>query len=83
MFNICYSILHLQTAHLYIDKCHLTLDNILLFMFDKTFPHLKLSLQCNMIFLKRSKFCIGVYKLIFQTHLIFCSCKNKNLELQK
>jgi len=78
-FSICYNILHLQIIHLYIHKCHLTLDNIFLFLFDKKIPHFKLYLQHNMLLLKRSKFCIGSCKSIFQTQVVFRSYRNMNL----
>ncbi len=78
-FSISYNIFHLQLIHLCIHKCCLTLDIIFLFLFDKKIPHFKLSLQCNVLLLKRSKFCVGSCKLIFQTHVVFYSCRNKNL----
>jgi hypothetical protein len=57
------------------------LDNNFLFFFDKFFSHFKLSLQHNMLLLKRSKFYIGSYKSIFQTQAVFYSCRNMNMQL--
>jgi hypothetical protein len=65
MFSIYYSILHLQIIHLCIHKCHFTLDNIFFFLFNKKFPHFKLSFQHNMFFSKKSKFCVRNCKSIF------------------